>query len=171
MPFKRSPLADVEPIELDPNAPVMSLRGLEKAFSVGVGQTYALRRVSMDIKAGEFVSIMGPSGAGKSTLLHILGMHDGIWSGEYQLMGHSIQRLPQKDRAALQKRHIGFVFQSYHLLDTLTVYENIELPLSYRDVKKSEREPARRGESCDHPCGRADWQSALGPGARDHGII
>jgi ABC-type lipoprotein export system ATPase subunit len=85
-------------------------------------------------------------------------------------MGHSIQRRPQKDRAALQKRHIGFVFQSYHL-DTLTVYENIELPLSYRDVKKSEREPARRGESRDHPRGRADWQPALGPGARDHGIV
>ena len=99
-----------------------------------------LRRISLDIKPGEFVSIMGPSGAGKSTLLHILGLHDSAWSGEYLLLGYPVHRLPHKERAALQKRHIGFVFQSYHLLDTLTVYENIELPLSYRDVPKGERQ-------------------------------
>jgi ABC-type lipoprotein export system ATPase subunit len=83
---------------------------------------------------------MGPSGAGKSTLLHIMGIHDAAWEGEYYLMGQAIHALPQKERSALQKRHIGFVFQSYHLLDNLTVYENIELPLSYRDVRKSERQ-------------------------------
>jgi ABC-type lipoprotein export system ATPase subunit len=83
---------------------------------------------------------MGPSGAGKSTLLHILGMHDATWAGEYVFMGQPVHALPPKERAALQKRNIGFVFQSYHLLDDLTVYENIELPLSYRDVKKSERQ-------------------------------
>jgi putative ABC transport system ATP-binding protein len=119
---------------------LISLRNVEKSYPHGVGRTYVLRRVNVDIKEGEFVSIMGPSGAGKSTLLHILGMHDSAWSGEYTLMGQPIHKLPAKERSALQKRHIGFVFQSYHLLDNLTVYENIELPLSYRDVKKSERQ-------------------------------
>jgi ABC-type lipoprotein export system ATPase subunit len=141
MIFRRSSSpALTEPPQLDPTAPLMSLRGVEKSFPVGAGQTFVLRRIALDIKPGEFVSIMGPSGAGKSTMLHILGMHDSAWSGEYYLMGHPIHALSQKDRAALQKRHIGFVFQSYHLLDNLTVYENIELPLSYRDVKKSERQ-------------------------------
>src|SRR6201988_3692130 len=119
---------------------MIRLNSIEKSYRHGLSQTFVLRRVSVTIQAGEFVSIMGPSGAGKSTLLHILGMHDSAWSGEYYLMGHPIHALAQKDRAALQKRHIGFVFQSYHLLDNLTVYENIELPLSYRDVKKSERQ-------------------------------
>jgi len=141
MIFRRSSSSALtEPPQLDPTAPLMSLRGVEKSFPVGAGQTFVLRRIALDIKPGEFVSIMGPSGAGKSTLLHILGMHDSAWSGEYYLMGHPIHALSQKDRAALQKRHIGFVFQSYHLLDNRTVYENIELPLSYRDVKKSERQ-------------------------------
>jgi ABC-type lipoprotein export system ATPase subunit len=99
-----------------------------------------LRRVNAEIKQGDFVSIMGPSGAGKSTLLHILGMHDSAWTGEYWLYEDPIHQLSAKDRMRLQKQHIGFVFQSYHLLDNLTVYENIDLPLSYRDVKKAERE-------------------------------
>jgi putative ABC transport system ATP-binding protein len=120
--------------------PLVSLHGVEKSYPVGAGQTFVLRRITLDIKPGDFVSIMGPSGAGKSTLLHILGMHDAAWRGEYALMGHPIHALSLKDRAALQKRHIGFVFQSYHLLDNLTVYENIELPLSYRDVPKPERQ-------------------------------
>jgi putative ABC transport system ATP-binding protein len=137
--FKRaSAPAPVEPV-VSASA-VMSMSGVEKAFPAGAGQSYALRRITLDIKPGEFVSIMGPSGAGKSTLLHIMGVHDAAWSGEYYLMGHPIHALPAKERSALQKRHIGFVFQSYHLLDDLTVYENIELPLSYRDVKKSERQ-------------------------------
>jgi ABC-type lipoprotein export system ATPase subunit len=141
MLFRRSPSAAItEPIDINPNTPVMFMRGVEKAFPAGAGQTYALRRINLDIKPGEFVSIMGPSGAGKSTLLHILGLHDSAWTGEYYLVGHPMHRLPAKERAALQKRHIGFVFQSYHLLDNLTVYENIELPLSYRDVRKSERQ-------------------------------
>ena len=142
--FKRASVGSAEsvaePWESTPGAPVMSMRGVEKSFPVGAGQTFVLRRIGIDIKPGEFVSIMGPSGAGKSTLLHILGLHDSAWSGEYTLMGHPIHRLAAKERSALQKRHIGFVFQSYHLLDNLTVYENIELPLSYRDVKKSERQ-------------------------------
>src|SRR3982075_2048672 len=83
---------------------------------------------------------MGPSGAGKSTLLHILGMHDAAWSGEFDFLGQPVHRLSPKQRAELHKRHIGFVFQSYHLLDNLTVYENLEIPLSYRDVGRKERQ-------------------------------
>ena len=141
MLFKRSSAATVSDLaQADPNAPLMSMRGVEKSFPQGGGQTFVLRRIALDIKPGEFVSIMGPSGAGKSTLLHIMGMHDHAWSGEYQLLGQPIHHLAAKDRAAVQKRTIGFVFQAYHLLDDLTVYENIELPLSYRDVRRSERQ-------------------------------
>jgi putative ABC transport system ATP-binding protein len=122
-----------------PNA-LIGLRNIEKSYAHGTSRTYVLRRINLDIKEGEFISIMGPSGAGKSTLLHIMGMHDHAWSGEYQLLGQPIHNLNAKDRAALQKRTIGFVFQAYHLLDDLTVYENIELPLSYRDVPRSERQ-------------------------------
>jgi len=124
----------------EPGTPVMTLRGVEKSFPVGAGQSFVLRRIALDIAPGEFVSIMGPSGAGKSTLLHILGLHDSAWSGEYALMGHPIHKLPAKERSALQKRHIGFVFQSYHLLDNLTVYENLEIPLSYRNVSRKDRQ-------------------------------
>jgi ABC-type lipoprotein export system ATPase subunit len=92
------------------------------------------------VEEGDFVSIMGPSGAGKSTLLHLLGMHDGAWTGEYEFLGHPIHELGQKQRLNLQRSNIGFVFQSYHLLDDLTVYENLEVPLSYRNVKRSERQ-------------------------------
>jgi ABC-type lipoprotein export system ATPase subunit len=142
MVFKRSSSLSEMPAaaDLPANAPLISTRGIEKSYPVGPGQTYVLRRITLDIKPGEFVSIMGPSGAGKSTLLHILGMHDATWSGEYVFMGHPIHALAPKQRATIQKRNIGFVFQSYHLLDDLTVYENIELPLSYRDVPKSERQ-------------------------------
>lgn len=119
---------------------MISLRNLEKTYPQGSAQFYVLRRITFDVAQGEFVSIMGPSGAGKSTLLHILGMYDSAWSGEYHLLDHPIHTLDKKKRADLQKRHIGFVFQSYHLLDHLTVYENLDIPLSYRDIKKSERE-------------------------------
>jgi ABC-type lipoprotein export system ATPase subunit len=119
---------------------LISVRNLEKSYAHGASRTFVLRRVSLDLKDGEFVSIMGPSGAGKSTLLHILGMHDSAWTGEYYFLGQPVHRLPAKDRAQLHKQHVGFVFQSYHLLDHLTVYENLEIPLSYRDVKKAERE-------------------------------
>jgi len=142
MLFKRATLANAsqEMAQLDPTAPLINVSGVEKSFPVGPGHTWVLRRITFDIKPGEFVSIMGPSGAGKSTLLHILGMHDHAWRGEYTLMGHPVHKLAPKERSALQKRTIGFVFQAYHLLDDLTVYENIELPLSYRDVPKSERQ-------------------------------
>jgi putative ABC transport system ATP-binding protein len=119
---------------------MIKLQNIEKSYRHGLSQTFVLRRVNAEIKSGDFVSIMGPSGAGKSTLLHILGMHDSAWTGEYWLHDDPIHQLSAKDRMRLQKQHIGFVFQSYHLLDNLTVYENIDLPLSYRDVKKAERE-------------------------------
>src|SRR5881296_1235619 len=118
---------------------MISLRNVEKFFSHGVMKTYVLRRVDLDIQPGEFVSIMGPSGAGKSTLLHILGMHDAAWSGEYYFNSEPVHRLSSKDRSALHKQHIGFVFQSYHLLDNLTVYENLDVPLSYRNLPRSQR--------------------------------
>jgi ABC-type lipoprotein export system ATPase subunit len=119
---------------------MLKLRNIEKSFRHGLSQTFVLRRINADIADGEFVSIMGPSGAGKSTLLHILGMHDSAWTGEFWLSDHPIHQLSAKERMRLQKEHIGFVFQSYHLLDNLTVYENIDLPLSYRDVKRADRQ-------------------------------
>jgi putative ABC transport system ATP-binding protein len=119
---------------------VITLRGVEKSFEQGPTRVWVLRRIDLDVKDGEFISVMGPSGAGKSTLLHVLGMHDSSWSGEYFLLDQPVHALDRKKRAELQKRSIGFVFQSYHLLDDLTVYENLEIPLSYRDVKKSERQ-------------------------------
>ncbi|MCG6928389.1 MAG: ABC transporter ATP-binding protein [Acidobacteria bacterium] len=119
---------------------MIRLRNVDKSFRQGAGQVFVLRRIDLDVEEGEFVSIMGPSGAGKSTLLHLLGMHDGDWSGEYEFRGHKVHELGQKARLDLQRQNIGFVFQSYHLLDDLTVCENLELPLSYRNVKRSERQ-------------------------------
>src|SRR5947199_752294 len=116
------------------------LRNIEKYFEHGPTKTFVLRRINVDIKEGEFISIMGPSGAGKSTLLHLLGMHDSNWTGEYYLIENAIHRLNKKDRMELYKKYFGFVFQSYHLLDSLTVYENLDIPLSYRNIKKGERD-------------------------------
>ena len=121
-------------------APLVRLLNIEKSYAHGPGKTFVLRRVSLDIEDGDFVSIMGPSGAGKSTLLHILGMHDSAFAGEYHLLGEAVHDLPPKRRAELGKQHIGFVFQSYHLLDDMTVYENLEVPLTYRNIKRSERQ-------------------------------
>lgn len=142
--FKSSqPVRQPEPVGSDamvaPSA-LIALRNIEKSYAHGTSRTYVLRRINLDIKDGEFVSIMGPSGAGKSTLLHIIGMHDSAWTGEYYFLDQPVHKLGAKDRAKLHKQHIGFVFQSYHLLDHLTVYENLDIPLSYRDIKKSERE-------------------------------
>jgi putative ABC transport system ATP-binding protein len=119
---------------------MITLRNVEKSYGSGAGQVWVLRRINVEIRAGEFVSIMGPSGAGKSTLLHILGMHDSAWAGEFHFLDQPVHKLARKQVLELQKQNIGFVFQSYHLLDDLTVYENIEVPLSYRDVKKSDRQ-------------------------------
>ena len=120
--------------------PLVRLRNVDRAYDQGGGKVFVLRRITLDIAQGEFVSIMGPSGAGKSTLLHVLGMHDAAFSGEYEFLGFKVHALGRKERQELQKKHIGFVFQSYHLLDDLTVYENLEVPLSYRDVKRTERQ-------------------------------
>ena len=119
---------------------MIELRNLEKFYETGVGKTFVLRRISLDIKQGDFLTIMGPSGAGKSTLLAILGMLDSNWLGEYYFLGEPVHKLRPKDRVELNKRYIGFVFQQYHLLDSLTVYENLDIPLSYRNVRRSERE-------------------------------
>jgi putative ABC transport system ATP-binding protein len=121
-------------------ANMIQLENIEKFYPQGVQKYFVLRRISLSIKPGEFVSIMGPSGAGKSTLLHILGMHDNSWQGEYWFAEQPVHKLSPKQRAELRNKNIGFVFQSYHLLDHLTVYENLEIPLSYRDIKKAERE-------------------------------
>src|SRR5919109_617339 len=119
---------------------MIELRDLEKYYESGAGKTYVLRRISMDIKQGDFVTIMGPSGAGKSTLLAILGMLDSNWQGEYYFLSEPVHKLKPKDRVELNKKYIGFVFQQYHLLDDLTVYENLDIPLSYRNIKRSERQ-------------------------------
>jgi putative ABC transport system ATP-binding protein len=119
---------------------MLKLRNLEKAFETKAGKTYVLRRVNLDIADGEFVTVMGPSGAGKSTLLGIVGMLDGVWTGEYYFLDQPVHKMNVKQRAELNKKYIGFVFQQYHLLDNLTVYENLEIPLSYRNIARKERE-------------------------------
>jgi putative ABC transport system ATP-binding protein len=119
---------------------MMKLRNVEKAIKQGAGQIFLLRRIDLEIAAGEFVTVMGPSGAGKSTLLAILGLLDHAWTGEYELFGEQVHKLNARQRADLAKRTVGFVFQQYHLLDSLTVAENLEVPLSYRDMKSSERQ-------------------------------
>ena len=119
---------------------MISLRNVEKSYPQGGGQVFVLRQVNLEIRPGEFVTVMGPSGAGKSTLLAILGMLDSAWTGEYTLHEHAVHRLKPKDRVALHKQYVGFVFQQYHLLDDLTVAENLDMPLSYRDIKKGERQ-------------------------------
>jgi len=120
--------------------PLVRLRNIEKSFDHGAGRFHVLRRIDLDVRPGEFVSVMGPSGAGKSTLLHLLGLQDGDWTGEYALGGVPVGPLDTKARARLRNENVGFVFQSYHLLDELTVAENLDVPLSYRDVRRSERE-------------------------------
>jgi len=119
---------------------MIELKNVEKTVAQGPSPTYLLRRIDLTIPEGDFVSIMGPSGAGKSTLLHILGIQDSAFGGEYVLRGQPVHKLGRKERLDLQKKHIGFVFQSYHLLDELTVAENLDLPLSYRDLPKAERQ-------------------------------
>jgi len=121
---------------------MIRLHDIEKSFPQADSRLYVLRRISLDIAAGDFVTIMGPSGAGKSTLLAVLGMLDGDWTGEYHLLDHAVHTLKHKDRIALGKQYVGFVFQQYHLIDDLTVAENLAMPLSYRDVKPDDREAA-----------------------------
>jgi len=119
---------------------LIDLRNVEKAFEYRGGQTFALRQISFDVEAGEFVTIMGPSGAGKSTLLNILGMFDGDFGGEFAFEGQAVHAMKPKQRQALGREYIGFVFQQFHLLDDLTVAENLDIPLSYRNVPRGERQ-------------------------------
>jgi ABC-type lipoprotein export system ATPase subunit len=118
---------------------MIELRNVERAYKTPAGTTWVLRRISLQVREGEFLTIMGPSGAGKTTLLSILGMLDDGWTGEFDFVGHPVHKFNRKQRADLNRKYIGFVFQSYHLLDNLTVYENLDVPLSYRDIRKPQR--------------------------------
>jgi putative ABC transport system ATP-binding protein len=118
---------------------MIELKNISKWFTVGGKPNFILKDISLTIGEGEFVSVMGPSGSGKSTLLNIIGMLDQPNEGEYYFNGEAVHKLKEKQRSSLYKTNIGFVFQAYHLIDELTVYENIETPLLYQDVKASER--------------------------------
>jgi len=118
---------------------MISLKRISKWFTAGGNKTMVLRSIDLDVAEGEFISIMGPSGSGKSTLLNVIGMLDDANEGEYLFMGERVHHLKEKQKSALYKKHIGFVFQAYHLIDELTVYENIETPLLYQDVRSNER--------------------------------
>ena len=118
---------------------MIKLVNVEKFYSGNSIKTYVLRNINLEIKEGEFVSVMGPSGSGKSTLLNIVGMLDAPSSGEYFFYDKPVHKLNEKQLTELHKHHIGFVFQSYHLIDEMTVYENLEMPLLYQKVKSDER--------------------------------
>jgi putative ABC transport system ATP-binding protein len=130
----------LEPTPSHVTTSMIRLRDVEKSYPAGNGRAWVLRQITLDIREGEFVTIMGPSGAGKSTLLGILGLYDGDWSGDYTLDGQQVSGLKPRHRIEVNKKYIGFVFQKYHLLDDLTVYENLDIPLSYRDVPRRERQ-------------------------------
>lgn len=118
---------------------LLELKGIYKWVNQAGKRIFLLKDINLKVEEGEFISIMGPSGSGKSTLLHVLGMLDGFQEGEYNFMGEEVHRMKEKAKANLYKENIGFVFQAYHLIDTLTIYENIEAPLIYQGVKSSER--------------------------------
>ena len=118
---------------------MISLKNVEKSYPLQAGRVWILRNIALDIGAGEFLSVMGPSGSGKTSLLNILGLMDSDWQGEYTFGDQAVHKLAQKNRQALQRERVGFIFQHYHLIDDLTVHENLDLPLSYRDVKSDER--------------------------------
>lgn len=117
---------------------MIQLRKIEKSYRAGLTRTFILRQINLDVVQGEFISIMGPSGAGKSTLLHIIGLHDLTWDGEYYFEETPVHKLKPKERAELHKKNFGFIFQKFYLLDDLTVYENLEIPLSYRNISRKE---------------------------------
>ena len=119
---------------------MIEIRNLERSYKTGAGQTWVLRRIDLKIERGEFVTLMGPSGAGKSSLLNAIALLDDQWLGEYYFDGDPVHAMGRKQRAELAKRSMGMVFQSYHLLDELTVAENIDLPLSYKNMPRAERQ-------------------------------
>ncbi len=118
---------------------MIQLKKIYKWFNTGSNRTFILKDINLNVNQGEFISIMGPSGSGKSTLLNVMGMLDEANEGEYIFMDQDVLKLREKQRSELYKTHIGFVFQAYHLIDELTVYENIETPLIYQNIKSSER--------------------------------
>jgi ABC-type lipoprotein export system ATPase subunit len=124
---------------------MIKMRGITKFFAEGTIKTYVLREIDLDVQEGEFITIMGPSGAGKSTLLYLIGMLDTPSSGSYDFLDQPVHRLSEKRMSELHKHYIGFVFQSYHLIDELTVYENLETPLLYKKVKGTDR----KSKVCD----------------------
>src|SRR5947207_10026284 len=119
---------------------MIELKNLERSYKTPAGQTWVLRRINLDIREGEFITVMGPSGAGKSSLLNVLALLDDAWEGEYWFRDQAVDKMKRKERADLAKKNVGMVFQSYHLLDDLTVRENIDLPLSYKDVPHKHRQ-------------------------------
>src|SRR5882672_5985871 len=119
---------------------MIQLKNIERSYKTGAGQTWVLRRINLDIQQGEFITVMGPSGAGKSSLLNVLALLDDQWSGQYWFRDQAAHDLKRGGRSDLAKRNIGVVFQSYHLLDDLTVQENIDLPLSYKDIARNQRQ-------------------------------
>jgi putative ABC transport system ATP-binding protein len=119
---------------------MIKLENVDRSYKTGAGQTWVLRRISLNIREGEFITIMGPSGAGKSTLLNIFALLDDQWDGEYWFRDQALHGMARRQRAEIAKANIGMVFQSYHLLDDLTVAENIDLPLSYKNVSRAERQ-------------------------------
>ncbi|HEY6371007.1 MAG TPA: ABC transporter ATP-binding protein [Candidatus Sulfotelmatobacter sp.] len=119
---------------------MIQLKNIDRSYKTGAGRTWVLRRVNLDIREGEFITVMGPSGAGKSSLLNVLALLDDQWEGEYWFREQGVHDLKRKQRADLAKKNVGMVFQSYHLLDDLTVQENIDLPLSYKDIPRNRRQ-------------------------------
>src|SRR6478752_9364157 len=119
---------------------MIRLKNLERSYKTPAGQFFVLRRVNLEIREGEFITVMGPSGAGKSSLLNVLALLDDAWEGEYWFRDEAVHAMKRKQRAELAKKNTGMVFQSYHLLDDLTVQENIDLPLSYKDIPRKERQ-------------------------------
>jgi ABC-type lipoprotein export system ATPase subunit len=119
---------------------MIRFKNLERSYKTPAGQTWVLRRINLEIREGEFITVMGPSGAGKSSLLNVLALLDDSWEGEYWFRDQAVHDMKRKQRADLAKRNVGMVFQSYHLLDDLTVMENIDLPLSYKDIPRRERQ-------------------------------
>lgn len=146
---------------------MISIREISRAFGKGDERTEALKEVSLSVEEGEFVTVMGPSGCGKSTLLAIIGMLDGDWSGEYYFLDQAVHKLKPKKRIALNREHIGFVFQQYHLLDSLTVAENLEVPLTYRNIKGRDR--SRMVEEALDRFGIAD-RRRMYPGSLSGGV-
>lgn len=127
---------------------MIHLSNLQRSYPIAAGRAWVLRQINLSIAPGEFVSIMGPSGSGKSSLLNVIGLMDGEFEGDYALDGQDVRKLNGKHRQALQRATIGFIFQHYHLIDDLTVAENLDLPLSYRDIPAGERR-ARVGDILD----------------------